>query len=62
MAFRDKYGITAIEQDPDLKSVDTFDVNWDDDNGSRKPVFLIVPRLAWSRAFRITTPTFYGYD
>lgn len=48
MAYKDKYGITAIEQDADFGSVDTFDISWDrrddeTDKTQRRAVFLVTP-------------------
>ena len=59
MAFKDKYGITAIDQNPELRSVDTFDISWDyDDNehdlSQRKPVFLIVPDKRKDEHYHVT--------
>lgn len=47
MAYKDRFGITSIEQSD--KSVDTFDISWDidgddeSDKAQRYPVFLITP-------------------
>lgn len=49
MAYKDKYGITAIQQKGRYKSVDTLDISWDCDDDSesdkskRYPVFLVIP-------------------